>query len=276
MKSKNSFQWISNIKTLLLLALMLLNSVMTKAQINVSLTEPADTTGACRSNLYTMTLSNLPSTPFNVKIVPTLNFSNSNCTGSTQGVFMGYEYVSNGTIIKIDSGNFLSFNINTTTSGTITIQYHVYIDCHISGNSNVSLSQEFSSATSNVTFNGNATYSYLTSAVLKPNLVLQLISNQYVYYKTASYLVFSYKNTVDRARVRFTFVPDFTSCSNVNFGNILFKKGIDNITTYSYTNTPFDTISLFQADTLVILIEVFSNVCTSKQLHCKCNANLAV
>ena len=189
----------------------------TRAQsqsVNIALTLPTDTIGACESNVYALSFSGASG----ARVVITASLSNAppaNCINASP-IYLDFITASNNVsnVVTYNNGQTMSFTV--TNNNAVTLSYHAFIDCSVisdapQGNSNINFIQTFTdSSATNYTLSVNNQGNVHTSLNVQTPTLVALSSNlnQVAYYKTDSFLYFYYQNTgFTKLNFNFTFTP---------------------------------------------------------------------
>lgn len=272
----------NQIQTTAIAMLLCMFAFFTKAQsqtVNISLTPPADTIGACESNVYALSFSGASG----ARVIINASLSNAptaNCS-NTSPIYLDFISASNNVtnVVTYNNGHTMSFTV--TDNNTVSLSYHAFIDCSVissiaQGNSNINFVQTFTdSSASNYTLSvNNQGTTHTTLNVQIPALVaLSSNLNQVAYYKTSSFLYFYYQNTgTTKLNINFTFTPDTTNyCQRITAAQPEYNIGLNGNFTATATNTP---VVLNIGDTLVVRQSVQAIDCLDEMPACGPDSSL--
>lgn len=255
----------------------LLISVYAVAQtVNVTLTPPADTTGACEDNLYTLSFNGASGA--RIVIDASLISSPANCNGSSaNAIFLSlFGIPTNITnVTTYNNGSKMSFSVSN--NNTATISYNAFIDCSVvpapgQQTANVDFRQAFTdSSVNNYNINvGGGSNIFTAANIQRPILIMPTQNqnqNQFAHYQTPSYFYFKYVNTgFTSANIKFTFIKDASEyCNNIVTDSIHYSIGMNGTYTIYQANSNA-TIPI--GDTLVIRQKVHTITCIDTITTC--------
>lgn len=169
----------------------------------------------------------------------------------------------------IDTANGL-WTGTVDTNATVTIWYHVYLDCSSinwpnAGTSNLNLIQTFTDSLNYFYNTGNGINTYESSNL--PGL--RIIAPNNLSFGTSdlntTYLTFRYINTGNgSADIKFAFTPDTTGyCGQVTYDSLKFSVGV-NGSLQSFLPTTLTQASLSGGDTLFIRQQILTDTCITQ------------